>query len=238
MAESVHRYGPEALEAVYRVIHERRDMRHFVPLPVDPQTLQRLLGAAHAAPSVGLSQPWRFIRITRPELRSQIHGLVEAERARTAAALGERRDEFLRLKIDGVLECGELLVVALRDGGSSEVFGRRTMPEMDLASAACAIQNLWLAARAEGLGMGWVSIFDPGALARLLSFPEGVRAIAVLCLGHVERFYEAPMLILERWRQPRRLEELVYENGWGGDGGGAGDGSTSRGGRAGDGGQR
>ena len=214
MTESAHRYDTAALEAVYRAIHERRDMRHFVPLPVDPPTFQRLLGAAHAAPSVGLSQPWRFIRITRLALRRQIHELVEAERARTAEALGERRDEFLRLKVDGVLECGELLVVALREGGCNEVFGRRTMPEMDLASAACAIQNLWLAARAEGLGMGWVSIFDPRALGELLKFPAGVRPIAVLCLGHVEKFYTAPMLVLEKWRNPRPLEELLYENGW------------------------
>lgn len=189
-------------------------MRHFVSLPVDPQTLRRLLDAAHAAPSVGLSQPWRFIRITRPELRQQIHGLVQEERQRTAAALKERGEEFLRLKIDGVLECGELLVVAVRDGGDQEVFGRRTLPEMDIASAACAIQNLWLAARAEGLGMGWVSIFDPRALARLLEFPDGVRPMAVLCLGHVEKFYSAPMLVLEQWRNPRPLEELVYENLW------------------------
>ena len=214
MTESVHRYDPAAVAAVHRVIHERRDMRHFVPLPVDPQTLQRLLDAAHAAPSVGLSQPWRFIRITRPELRQQIHELVQQERQRTAAALEERGEEFLRLKIDGVLECGELLVVAVRDGGDREVFGRRTLPEMDIASTACAIQNLWLAARAEGLGMGWVSIFDPQALARLLEFPQGVRPMAVLCLGHVEKFYAAPMLVLERWREPRPLEDLVHENGW------------------------
>ena len=214
MTDSVHRYDPESVAAVHRVIHERRDMRHFVSLPVDPQTLRRLLDAAHAAPSVGLSQPWRFIRITRPELRQQIHGLVQEERQRTAAALKERGEEFLRLKIDGVLECGELLVVAVRDGGDQEIFGRRTLPEMDIASAACAIQNLWLAARAEGLGMGWVSIFDPRALARLLEFPDGVRPMAVLCLGHVEKFYSAPMLVLEQWRNPRPLEELVYENLW------------------------
>lgn len=189
-------------------------MRHFVPLPVDPQTLRRLLDAAHAAPSVGLSQPWRFIRITRLQLRQQIHELVQQERQRTAAALEERGEEFLRLKIDGVLECGELLVVAVRDGGDREIFGRRTLPEMDIASTACAIQNLWLAARAEGLGMGWVSIFDPQALARLLEFPQGVRPMAVLCLGHVEKFYAAPMLVLERWREPRPLEDLVHENGW------------------------
>jgi 5,6-dimethylbenzimidazole synthase len=215
MTESAHRYDPDALAAVHRVIHERRDMRHFLPLPVDPQTLRRLLDAAHAAPSVGLSQPWRFIRITRPELRRQIHELVEQERARTATALKERGDEFLRLKVDGVLECGELLVVALRDGSSGgEIFGRRTMPEMDVCSAACAIQNLWLAARAEGLGLGWVSIFDPPALAQLLGFPADVRPLAVLCLGHVEQFYSAPMLVLEKWRSPRPLEELLHENGW------------------------
>jgi 5,6-dimethylbenzimidazole synthase len=215
MTESVHRYDPDSLAAVHRVIHERRDMRHFVPLPVDPQTLRRLLDAAHAAPSVGLSQPWRFIRITLPELRRQIHDLVQQERTRTADALKERGEEFLRLKIDGVLECGELLVVALRDGTArGEVFGRRTMPEMDVASAACAIQNLWLAARAEGLGLGWVSIFDPQALARLLGFPADVRPLAVLCLGHVEKFYTAPMLVLEKWRNPRPLEALLHENGW------------------------
>jgi 5,6-dimethylbenzimidazole synthase len=176
--------------------------------------LERLLHAAHAAPSVGLSQPWRFIRVTRPELRGHIHELVEQERQCTAAALGERGEEFLRLKVEGVRECGELLVVALREGGSREIFGRRTLPEMDVASAACAIQNLWLAARAEGLGLGWVSIFDPQALATLLGFPQQVRPIAILCLGHVERFYSAPMLVQEGWREPRPLAELLYENGW------------------------
>lgn len=214
MTESIHRYDAASLAAVHRVIHERRDMRHFVPLPVDPVVLERLLNAAHAAPSVGLSQPWRFVRVTRPELRGQIYDLVQQERQRTAEALKDRGEEFLRLKVEGVRECGELLVVALRDGGGREIFGRRTLPEMDVASAACAIQNLWLAARAEGLGLGWVSIFDPQALAALLGFPHQVRPIAILCLGHVERFYAAPMLVQEGWREPRPLTELLYENGW------------------------
>jgi 5,6-dimethylbenzimidazole synthase len=214
MTSSPHRYDPDAVAAVYRVIHERRDMRHFLPIPVDPAALQRLLQAAHAAPSVGLSQPWRIVRITRSDVRERIYQLVQEERQRTAEAMSGRGDEFLRLKVEGVRECGELLVVAVRDGGSREVFGRRTLPEMDLASAACAIQNLWLAARAEGLGMGWVSLFEPRALAELLGCPADVRPIAVLCLGHVERFYTAPMLALEQWRQPRPLAELVCENGW------------------------
>ncbi|HTV50307.1 MAG TPA: 5,6-dimethylbenzimidazole synthase [Steroidobacteraceae bacterium] len=214
MSQPQHRYEDRALEAVYRVIHERRDVRHFVPLPVDPAVLQRLLEAAHAAPSVGLSQPWRFVRITRSELRAELYELVQQERLRTADALAGRREEFLRLKVEGIRECGELIVVAVVDGGRREVFGRRTLPEMDLTSTACAIQNLWLAARAEGLGMGWVSIFDPQALAALLNFPPQARAIAVLCIGHVAQFDPAPRLALEHWREPRPLRDFVFENGW------------------------
>jgi 5,6-dimethylbenzimidazole synthase len=214
MTDSEHRYTSEALAAVYRVIYERRDMRHFLPTPVDAATLQRLLSAAHAAPSVGLSQPWRILRITSRELRGRIHELVQHERHRTADALAARKEEFLRLKVEGILECGELLVVGVRSGGATEVFGRRTLPEMDLASTACAIQNLWLAARAEGLGMGWVSMFDPRALGGLLGFPPEVSPFAVLCLGHVEKFYAAPMLVMEGWREARPMAELVHENVW------------------------
>lgn len=214
MRPSSHCYDDAARDAVYRVIHERRDMRHFLPQPVEPGTLRRLLEAAHAAPSVGLSQPWRFVRITQPTLREQIHQLVQQERLSTSDALGERKEEFLRLKVEGVLNCGELVVAAVQDGGNREVFGRRTMPEMSLASVACAIQNLWLAARAEGLGLGWVSMFDPQELARLLGLPPDLHPIALLCIGHVEEFYAAPMLTLERWREARPLSELVYENKW------------------------
>jgi 5,6-dimethylbenzimidazole synthase len=199
---------------VYRAIAERRDMRHFLPDPVDEDVLTRLLEAAHQAGSVGLMQPWRFIRITSTKLRQQIHQLVELERVQTAKALEEREDEFMALKVEGILECGELLVVALPDQRDVHIFGRRTLPEMDIASCACAIQNLWLAARAEGLGLGWVSLFDPDALAQLLQMPEGSRAIAIICLGHVEAFYKKPMLELENWASVRPLKEFVFENGW------------------------
>jgi 5,6-dimethylbenzimidazole synthase len=200
--------------AIYRVIAERRDMRHFLPDPVPPETLARLLQAAHLAPSVGYMQPWRFIRITEPVLRQKIHALVEDERVATANALAEREDEFMRLKVEGILDCGELLVVALMDGREKHVFGRRTLPHMDLASASCAIQNLWLAARAEGLGMGWVSMFDPARLAALLEMPEGAEPMAVLCLGYVEGFYPRPMLEMENWAERIPLETLVFENRW------------------------
>lgn len=215
MTGNAHRFSNEERAAVYRAIAERRDMRHFRPDPVDDDTLHRLLEAAHRAPSVGLMQPWRFLRVTDPALRGQLHALVEAERACTATALGQRQDEFLRLKVEGIKDCGVLLVAALSDAREKHIFGRRTLPEMDLASVACAIQNLWLAARAEGIGMGWVSLFDPAALAELLRMPEGAKPVGILCLGHVEAFYPAPMLELENWTRARPLAELVFENTWG-----------------------
>ncbi|MGJ9412428.1 5,6-dimethylbenzimidazole synthase [Aeromicrobium sp. CF4.19] len=197
--------------AVYRVIAERRDMRHFSGGSVDAAVLRRLLEAAHAAPSVGLMQPWRFLRVTDPAVRDGIAGLVADERDRTAEAMDERAAEFLALKVEGIQECAELLVVSLGPGREEHVFGRRTMPHMDLASVACAIQNLWLAARAENLGMGWVSMFEPARLAELLELPPGSEPVAVLCLGPVDRFYDRPMLLQERWTQARPLEELVEE---------------------------
>lgn len=202
-------------EAVYRAIHERRDMRHFSGGAVSDAVLQRLLAAAHHAPSVGFMQPWRFIRVRDRALREGVHALIEQERVLTAQALGEREGEFMKLKVQGVLDAAEVLVVALPPGREQHVFGRRTMPEMDLASAACAIQNLWLAARAEGLGMGWVSIFDPLQLAALLQMPEGSQPIAVLCLGPVDAFYEQPMLQAEKWARRAALADMVFEDRWG-----------------------
>jgi len=210
-----HRYNDAERAAIYRVIAERRDMRHFVPGLIPAAQLEAILEAAHHAPSVGLMQPWRFIRITDPALRAQIAALVEQERQRTADALQQRRDEFLRLKVEGIRECGELLVGGLMAGREQHIFGRRTLPEMDIASFGCAIQNMWLAARAEGLGLGWVSLFDPQALAQLLNMPEGSRPLAILCIGHVTQFYPRPMLELEGWRQGEPLTHLLFENRWG-----------------------
>jgi 5,6-dimethylbenzimidazole synthase len=210
-----HAFSATERKAVYRAIAERRDMRRFVPdAEVPEDVLARLLQAAHAAPSVGLMQPWRFIRITDAGLRTRIHALVDEERLRTAEALGPRGDEFLSLKVEGILECAELLVVALADDRAAHVFGRRTLPQMDLASVSCAIQNLWLAARAEGLGMGWVSIFDPVRLGALLGMPDGAEPVAILCLGPVPDFPPRPQLEIDHWTLGRPLREFVSENGW------------------------
>ena len=210
-----HRFSEKERAAIYRVIAERRDMRHFLPDSVDPVIFKRLLAAAHQAPSVGLMQPWRFIRITDSKRRLAMVDIVDKERERTAEALGERGEAFMRLKVEGIRQCGELLVAALADGREKHIFGRRTLPEMDLASVACAIQNLWLTARAEGLGMGWVSLFDPDELATLLAMPTGSKPVAILCLGHVSEFYPAPMLIQESWTEEQPLQDLLFHNTWG-----------------------
>jgi len=205
-------------DTLYSVLHARRDMRHFLSGSlIEEQIIERLLQAAHSAPSVGLMQPWRFIRIRASGLRQQIAALVESERLATAQATGERDAEFMRLKVEGIRECAELFAVVLApDDGT--VFGRRTMPqEMALCSAACAIQNLWLAARAENLGMGWVSLFDPQQLAELLSCPPGAKPIALLCLGPVHEFYPRPMLEQLDWRQGKPLSSVVMEDGWQGE---------------------
>jgi 5,6-dimethylbenzimidazole synthase len=207
-------FTTQEIAAVYRVMAMRRDMRHFLSDPLDDALVGRLLGAAHLAPSVGLMQPWRFIRVRDQALRQRIHALVEAERVATARALTEREDEFMRLKVEGILDCGELMVVALPNHREGHVFGRRTMPEMDLASVACAIQNLWLAARAENVGVGWVSLFDPESLRCLLRMPEGSRPVAVLCLGYVPAFYEQPMLEEVDWAQRFDLSTLVHTDYW------------------------
>ena len=171
-------FAPTRIETLYRqVIAARRDMRHFCSDPLDEALMARLLQAAHCAPGVGYMQPWRFIRVRSAGLRSQMLALVETERLETAKALGERQQEFLRLKVEGMRECVEIPVPARCDKRKQHVFGRRTMPAMDLASVACAIQNIWLAARVENVGMGWVSMFDPEALRELLRMPSGSRPV-------------------------------------------------------------
>lgn len=214
---SKYAFSDDLKAGVYQAIEQRRDIRHFRREPVDEAIVEKLLQAAHAAPSVGLMQPWRFIRIRSLEVRQSLHGIVELERQATADALGKRSQEFMQLKVQGILDCAEVWVVTLMDQREQHVFGRRTLPSMDLASASCAIQNVWLAARAEGIGVGWVSIFEPQLLADLLNLPEGADPIAILCIGHVESFYREPMLIQEGWAERGKLEDYVMEDSWDAD---------------------
>ncbi len=209
-------FTQEERESFHALLAARRDMRHFLPGQLLSSAVrERLMAAVHTAPSVGLMQPWRFLRITDASLREQLARAVDAERLRTAEALGPRAAEFLALKVEGLRECAELWVALLApDDGT--VFGRRTLPAQTAwCSAAAAVQNLWLAARAENLGMGWVSLFDPAEVARLLQLPEGAETLGLLCIGPVAHFYPAPMLSATGWRQARPREHLFGENTWG-----------------------
>lgn len=189
-------------------------MRHFVREPMPPGLLERLIQAAHLAPSVGFMQPWRFLRITRSDLRTAIHELVERERLATADALPSRNDEFRKVKIEGIRDCAELLVAVLMPGRERHLIGRRLLPEMDVASLGCAVQNMWLAARAEGMGLGWVSFFDPADIAQLLHLPAGARPVAVLCVGPVREFYPRPMFEDAGWGRRLALTDILFENQW------------------------
>jgi len=202
-------------QTLHKIMLARRDMRHFLPnSKIEDDVLIRIMEAAHSAPSVGLMQPWRFIHIKNADLRENIATLVDEEIQNTADIMNERKAEFLKLKLEGVRDCAELIaVVQAPDDGT--LLGRRTLPtEMALCSTACAIQNLWLAARAENLGMGWVSLFEPQALAHLLHCPEGAVPIALLCVGPVKEFYEKPMLVETGWRDAKTLDSVLSNDKW------------------------
>ncbi len=202
-------------ETLRKIMLARRDMRHFIPdRKIDEDVLARIMQAAHSAPSVGLMQPWRFILIRDKFLREKISTIVDQEIEQTANVMNERKTEFLKLKLEGIRDCAELIaVVQAPDDGT--LLGRRTLAdEMALCSTACAIQNLWLATRAENLGMGWVSFFDPVKLSELLQCPKGALPIALLCLGPVKYFYDEPMLVKKNWRDAKPLSTVLFQNRW------------------------
>jgi 5,6-dimethylbenzimidazole synthase len=206
------------LRDLYDVIHRRRDVRgQFTGEPIQPDVLNRVLEAAHAAPSVGLSQPWDFVLVRDPATRRAFRDHVQERRAEFAGTLsGERRDRFGGIKIEGILE-STLSVVVSYDAsrGAPAVLGRHAIPDAGLYSVCLAIQNLWLAATAEDLGVGWVSFYREPFLAELLGMPAGVRPVAWLCLGPVTHFETVPDLERHGWRERRPLAEAMHADRWG-----------------------
>ena len=203
--------------AVYKAIMLRRDIRRqFDATPIPRDVLMRVLSAAHHAGSVGFMQPWDFILIEDRAIRQRVLETFLQERDR-AANLYEapRRELFLSLKLEGILESVlNLCVTCDRTRGGPHVLGRSRILETDLYSTCCAIQNLWLASRAEGIGVGWVSILDPAQLATILGLPVHVVPVAYLCMGYVREFPEGPELERAGWRQRIPLSELVHLNNW------------------------
>jgi nicotinate-nucleotide--dimethylbenzimidazole phosphoribosyltransferase len=214
--EAISTFPEEARRAVYDVMSLRRDVRHFrTDVDVADDVLDRILAAAHAAPSVGFSQPWGFVvvreRIVRERIRQSFLDCRQAEAVRFPK---ERREAYLAHKLEGILEASLNLCVAvdLRDRDEA-ILGTTVQPEAVRASACCAVQNLWLAARAEGIGVGWVSIVEPAVLRKELGLPPGVEPIAYLCMGHPIAFRERPMLEETGWRARRPLGDVVHPRG-------------------------
>lgn len=206
----------DARNAIYDVIRLRRDVRHFQPgAQVSDAVLRRILAAAHAAPSVGLSQPWGFVLVRSPTVRERIRASFLRCRALEADRFSpERREAYLRHRLEGILESALNVCVAVDLRSRAQpILGTTVQPETLRASACCAVQNLWLAARAEGIGVGWVSIVEPQVLRTELALPDGVDPVAYLCVGHPCAFRERPMLEETGWSSRRPLASVVHEDG-------------------------
>jgi len=207
---------------VYRAIRERRDVRRgFLPEPLPDDVLYRLLQAAHSAPSVGLMQPWRFIVIRDIGIRQAVHKIfVDANAEALATYEGEQQQNYSSMKLEGILEAPQnLCIVCDSNSNQGHGLGRHTMPETAIYSAVCAVQNLWLAARAEGIGVGWVSILKPNLLRSTLNIPQEITPVAYLCLGYVDEFANEPDLERFGWEKRAPLENVLsfdrYDPNWG-----------------------
>lgn len=203
---------------IYRLMRARRDIRRFRPDPVPAEVLRRILEMAHHAPSVGYMQPWGFILITSEAIRRQVKALFEERNQREQGSIEDsaRQELYAGLKLEGILEAPlNLAVTCDRRRDAPFVLGRGPMPETDLYSTCLAVQNLWLAARAEGVGVGWVSILDKEAVWHLLGLPEGVELVAYLCVGYPLEWRRRPMLEEVGWKERLPLADLVYQDRWG-----------------------
>jgi 5,6-dimethylbenzimidazole synthase len=213
----VEEFSAADREVFYRVIERRRDVRAFRPDPIPSETLYRILGAAHHAPSVGLMQPWNFIVIQEADTKARIKGIFLEENEKAAAHYsGPRANLYRSLKLEGIQEAPvNLCVTADRTRAGPNVLGRNTILDTDLYSTCCAIENLWLAARVEGIGVGWVSILSHDGLRRVLAIPDHIVVVAYLCLGYAQEFLDEPELQRRRWASRVPLDQLVYGERWG-----------------------
>ena len=209
-------FDPVTVDGLHAVLAARRDVRRFRPDPVPDALLRTVLGAGHQAPSVGHSQPWRFIVVSAQSTRDRAALMADRERLRQAERLTpDRRSRLLDLQLDGIREAPVGVVVACdRRAPATGVLGRATFVDADMWSCACAVQNIWLAARAAGLGLGWVTLFRPDDLAGLLGLPDGVETLGWLCLGWPDERPPDPGLERQGWSKRLPLEEVILEERW------------------------
>ena len=210
-------FSEQERESFYKAIYSRRDVRsNFTSEQIDDQVLMRILKAGHHAPSVGFSQPWNFILVKNIETREKIKESFENEKARSSKLIEDpRRSKYLSYKLEGILESSINVCVTYDPTKSGPfVIGRTSIPETGTFSVCCAVQNMWLAARTEGIGVGWVSILSNETLRDVLNIPDHVVPIAYLCLGHVSKFEPRPDLETSGWLPRLKLDDVIYYEKW------------------------
>jgi len=210
-------FSEEDRESFYKAIYSRRDVRsNFTSEQIDDQVLMRILKAGHHAPSVGFSQPWNFILVKNIETREKIKESFENEKARSSKLIEDpRRSKYLSYKLEGILESSINVCVTYDPTKSGPfVIGRTSIPETGTFSVCCAVQNMWLAARTEGIGVGWVSILSNETLRDVLNIPDHVVPVAYLCLGHVSKFEPKPDLETKGWLPRLELDDVIYHEKW------------------------
>lgn len=210
-------FSKDEKNGFYKAVFSRRDVRaHFTSEPIDDKILSKILNAAHHAPSVGFSQPWNFILIKDMETRKKIKDSFDSERKHSSNLVEEpKRSKYLFLRLEGILDSAVNICVTYDPSKFGPfVIGRTSIPETGIYSVCCAIQNLWLAARTEGIGLGWVSILSNDDLKKILDIPDHVVPIAYLCLGHVSEFVQKPDLETAGWLPRLDLKDVVYYEKW------------------------
>lgn len=211
-------FSNDEKKAIYKVIETRRDIRSFNTNPVPEEAVNRILEAAHHAPSVGFMQPWNFILIESDEVKKQLAWAADKERRALAIHYeeDERASKFLSLKIEGLKEAPLTICVTCDPTrGGSHVLGRNSIPETDMMSTACAIQNMWLASCVEGLAMGWVSFYKKSDVRDILSIPPHIDPVALLSVGYTNVYPKAPILETANWEKRRSLQNLIFKDIWG-----------------------
>lgn len=211
----------EEKEGVYKAIENRRDVRSFLSTPIPDEKLQKLLEAAHHAPSVGFMQPWNFIIVTNEETKEKLAWAADKEKRALAIHYEDKQEKeskFLSLKVQGLKEAPVTICITCDPTkGGAHVLGRNSIPETDILSTACAIQNMWLAAYAEGLAMGWVSFYKKNDVRDILGIPPHVEPIALLSIGYTEDYPEKPILESANWEKRRMLDSLIFNEKWDGN---------------------
>ena len=212
------KFSNQEKSGLYKAIYTRRDVRsHFNSKPIDNETLTRILNAAHHAPSVGFSQPWNFILIRDSQTKAKVKQSFEEEKNRSANQVDDsKKEKYISLKLEGILESDVNICITYDPTKFGPfVIGRSSIPETGIYSVCCAVQNLWLAARSEEIGVGWVSILSNDILKKTLDLPDHIVPVAYLCLGHVEEFAEKPDLETVKWLPRLELKDVVYFERWG-----------------------